>query len=491
MTSANIIWALVIILVVPAAVIAASELEERLRQRESPLRRPVATLRTWALPLYAVWAILVPVLDRDRDAPGVTVVASALVIAITVSLLQLLGVVVDGIRTRPRRSGRGPIPQLLLALPRIALLLAAASLLIGGVWDVDLSKALTALGVTSLVVSFALQDTLSGLASGFLLISDQPFQPGDWIRVDDTEGMVIDLNWRTTRVKTRDGDLVVVPNSELANARIVNYSTPAPLHRVVYTVQVAFQNPPTVAKNMLLDAARSTTGVLDDPAPQVLVVKTDDPLMEYEVQMWVADYSVVPRVKSDFGSLVWYQSYRQGVPLPSPAQDLFLHPAEAAPPPPGPDEVRAGLLSSPLFALLGDDETEQLIGGSRLVRYAAGELMTTSGQDDRDLMVIADGEAMLVLIEPGEAERQIGDVGVGETIGVFEGSRLEGRVFAARAITDCEAVVIDATVAGQVASRNVALATALNRLATMRERRVDRLTTAQRVPSEPSDEVET
>jgi CRP-like cAMP-binding protein len=105
-------------------------------------------------------------------------------------------------------------------------------------------------------------------------------------------------------------------------------------------------------------------------------------------------------------------------------------------------------------------------------------------------MVIADGEAMLVLIEPGEAERQIGDVGVGETIGVFEGSRLEGRVFAARAITDCEAVVIDATVAGQVASRNVALATALNRLATMRERRVDRLTTGQRVPSEPSAEVE-
>ena len=475
MIDSAVIWTLVVILVVPAAVIAASEAEERLRQRQSPLRRPMSTFRTWALPLFGIWAILVPVLDRDSSTALVTIVASGLVISLAAVCLQVLALVVDHLRTRPRGDGRGPIPQLLLALPRIALLLVSGWLLIGGVWGVDLSAALTALGVTSLVVSFALQDTLSGLASGFLLVSDQPFQPGDWIRVDDTEGLVVDLNWRTTRIKTRDADLIIVPNSQLANASIVNYSTPEPLHRIVFPVQVAFVNPPTTAKNMLLDAARATRGVLEDPPPQIRVVQTDDPLMGYEVQVWVSDYSIVPRVKSDLASLIWYQSERQGVPLPSPAQDLFLHQAADPAPAPGPSELRAGLAQSPLFSMLDHDEIDLLVGASRQVRYSAGELMTSTMSDDRDLLLIVEGRALLVLIEPGRNDRVAGEVSVGETVGVFEGSRLEGRVVAVRAVTDCEVVVVDGVVAGQVGSRNTALATALNRLATIRSRRVDRL----------------
>jgi len=487
--NAQTVWSIVVILVVPVAVIAASELEERLRQRESLLRRPVNTLRTWALPLFAVWAILVPVLDRPTDALLVIVVASCLLVALTAAALQLLAVLVERLRTRPRGDGRGPIPQLLLALPRIVLLLVAGWLLVGVVWGVDLSAALTALGVTSLVVSFALQDTLSGLASGFLLVSDQPFEPGDWIEVGDTEGVVVDLNWRTTRVRTRDGDLIVVPNSELANASIVNYSAPEPLHRVVYPVQVAFVNPPTTAKNMLLDAARATVGVLEDPAPQVLVVQTDDPLMGYEVHLWVADYAIVPRVKSDFGSLVWYQSQRQGVPLPSPAQDLFLHTADPAPPVAGPAEIRTGLEQSPLFGMLDDGEIDQLVAGSRQVRYSAGELLTSSDTDVRDLIVMAEGRALLVLFESGEPELIVGEIGVGETVGVFEGSLLEGRVLAVRAVTDCEVVVIAAAVASTIGSRNAALATALNRLSTIRERRIDRLV-ANRRPAAATPPVE-
>ena len=486
--SAGVLWTVVVILLVPAAVIAASELEERLRQAQSTLRLPVATLRTWGLPLFGVWAILVPVLDTSTDSIVVTVVASGLVIAVSVASLQLLAILVERLRTRPRGEGRGPIPALLLALPRIVLLLAAAFILIGGVWGVDLSAALTALGVTSLVVSFALQDTLSGLASGFLLVSDQPFQPGDWVEADGIEGVVVDLNWRTTRVKTRDGDLIVVPNSQLANTSITNFSTPEPLHRIVYPVQVAFVNPPTTARNMLLDAARSTPGVLEDPPPRVMVVQTDDPLMGYEVQMWVADYAVAPRVKSEFGALIWYQSQRQGVPLPSPAQDLFLHPTDPDPPPPGPHEIRAGLEASPLFGMLDDAEVDRLIAGSRQVRFSHGETMATSGPDDRDLIVIVSGRARLVLIDPTAQELVVGEVSVGDTVGVFEGTRLESRVLVARAVTDCEVIVIDADVAGQVGSRNAALATALNRLGTIRARRVDRLLSTREAAMLAEDE---
>jgi len=473
----SLTWTVLVVVGVPVVVIAASEVDERLRQHDSSLRPALSVFRLWSLPLFAAWALLVPVLDRDAESPLVVAVTSALVLSVTVGLLRLLHVLVDAVRSRPRTNGRGPVPQLVLALPRIALLLVAAWLLVAGVWGVDLSAALTALGVTSLVVSFALQDTLSGLASGFLLLSDQPFEPGDWIRVDDTEGLVVDINWRTARIRTRNGDLVVVPNSTLAKASIVNYSKPESLHRVVYTVQVAFVNPPTVAKNMLLDAARGTPGVLSEPPPNVRVVQTDDPLMTYEVDLWVSDYSMEPQVKSDFGSLVWYQSERQGVPLPSPAQDLFIHDpiAEAAAAADDPTTLGAGLRRSALLAMLGDDEIERLIDASRRVRFAAGELMVDGGSGRRDLMVILSGTAAMVLLDTGHDDEFVTELGAGETVGVLEGPRGEGRLLAVRARTDCEVMVIDAEAAGEVASRNADLAAALNRLGTLRQRRLDRV----------------
>jgi small-conductance mechanosensitive channel len=163
-----------------------------------------------------------------------------------------------------------------------------------------------------------------------LLLGDQPFRPGDWISAGEIEGVVVDVNWRTTHVRTRGGDMIIVPNSQLATASITNYTSPEPLHRVVVPVQVAYVNPPTLAKAMLLDAAAGTPGVLNDPAPVVRVTQIDDPLMGYEVHMWIDDYAIAPSVATDFGTLVWYQSHRHGVPLPSPAQDLYLYDGVAA-----------------------------------------------------------------------------------------------------------------------------------------------------------------
>ncbi len=472
----EVLWSVAVILVVPIVVVGAAELEERLRQGESPLRSVVLTLRNWVLPFFATWALLVPVLAVD-DAWYVRLVSTGLVLSLAVTGWQVLRVISHGVRTRPGEPGTRRVPQLVLAIPRIALILSAGALLLAGIWGVDLSAALTALGVTSLVVSFALQDTLSGLASGVLLLSDHPFKPGDWISAGEKEGEVIDINWRTSRIRDRNGDMIVVPNSELAGASVVNYSSPQSLHRVVVSLQVAFANPPTRAKEMLLDAARSVPGVLTDPAPGVLVTTIDDPLMGYDVTMWVDDYAIVPRVRSDFGALVWYQSHRHNVPLPSPAQDLFLHDpvAEAKAAEPTPDEMRAGLRTSPLLAQLPADDLDRLLPGARRSRYRVGELMFDSASESRDLLVLVEGSAHLVLLEPGAEEAVVSDIGAGDVVGLLDTRHDDRRTVALRAVTDCEVVVVDADVVGEIGSRNAELADAFNRLVASRRRRVLRL----------------
>ncbi|MEO1057358.1 MAG: mechanosensitive ion channel domain-containing protein [Actinomycetota bacterium] len=492
--NAETLWAIAVILLVPVAIVAAAELDERLRQRESPLRDAVLTLRNWALPFFAAWALLVPVLALPNEEWYVRIAASGLLLALGAVASRVLRIVVDGYRHRPADDTRRPVPQLLLALPRIGLYLVVAWIFLAGIWNVDLGAALTALGVTSLVVSLALQDTLSGLASGVLLLGDQPFRAGDWISNGDIEGRVIDINWRTTVIEDRDGDVVVIPNSALASANITNYSSPSELHRVTVPVQVAYVNPPTLAKAMLIDAARSVPGVLEDPAPGVLVTQIDDPLMGYEVIMWVNDYAIVPRVKSDFGTLVWYQSHRHNVPLPSPAQDLFLHDAAALAAADGPSlaDLRSDLTTSPLLALVADDDLDQLAQHARRERFAVGELIVASNRDGSDFLVLLDGQARLILIGPDGDEHTIADIGRGDALGLIEDERNDDLVTAARAMSDCEVVAVTSDALAEIGSRNTELAAALNRTAALRRRRVTRVARARatQLASDSRHEVE-
>ncbi|MEM9033051.1 MAG: mechanosensitive ion channel domain-containing protein [Actinomycetota bacterium] len=472
---ANVGWAVVVLVVVPVAVIVLAELDERLRQRRTPFRDAVGILRGWALPFFAIWAISVPVIGAEGTSAAARLAATGLLLSVAAAAMSVLRVLVDDIRRRPRADGRRPVPQLLLMLPRLVVVAVVSWVLIDTVWGVDLSSALTALGVTSLVISFALQDTLSGLASGVLLLSDQPFQAGDWIRVGDIEGRVVDINWRTSRIRDRNGDMIVVPNSELAGSSIVNFSSPEAPHRVVVPVQVAFVNPPNVARQMLLDAARATPGVLTDPAPSIVVTQVDDPLMGYEAHLWIDDYAIAPRVSSEFGALVWYQSNRQGVPLPSPAQDLFLHDAAAATDQ-GPDlaELRRRLQIVPLLASLPDADLDLAAGAARQERYAAGEVISDSTSPDRTIPVLVSGRAdLLVEAESGDAQ-VVGVVDRGDIAAVSGAlDPTEGRMLC-RAATDCEVVTVATDVAAELSNRNAAMGEALERVRAVRARRARR-----------------
>ena len=467
-------YAAVLVILLPIVIIGIGELEERLRQRDSLLRGPVGIVRTWVLPLFAIWSLMSVLFPSGNADVAIDLVATALVAAAGAAALAALAIVVERIRTRPQ-EGRRSVPRLLLAFPRIVLILTILWVIIAGVWSIDLSAALTALGVTSLVVSFALQDTLSGIASGFTLLADQPFQPGDWIEADGVEGQVIDTNWRSTRIQTRNGDLVVVPNGKLAGATITNYDEPARLHRIVVPVQVAYANSPTDAKEMLIAAARSTPGVLAEPAPNAVVVQIDDPLMGYEVHLWVDDYSIKPRVSSDFGSLVWYHSHRRGVPLPSPAQDLYLWDGERS----AADERRdhasllRGLRTSTLFDQLADDELDQLATGVETARFARGE--TVLGPDDQGLVLLEAGTARLELRLDAEHAEAVLELSDGDVVSPIGRTETRGHELVMRAVDDCDVIIIPAASAGGVISRSPALNGALDQLTTSRRRRVQRV----------------
>lgn len=469
-------WAGLVIVAVPALIIGVGELEERLRQRDSPYRPAVALLRVWVVPLLAVWILSRTLFDAARGNVPLRLLDTALVFAVAATLLSALRVVVTRLADRPRHSGHRSVPRLVLAMPRLGVILVTAWVLIAGVWGVDLSAALTALGVTSLVISFALQDTLGGIASGFTLLADQPFSAGDWIESDDIEGLVVDVNWRSTRVQNRDGDLVVIPNGLLAKATIVNFDQPTRLHRVSVPVQIERTAPPTAAKAMLTDAALSTPGVLAEPAPTVFVTNIADPVVDYLTHMWIEDYSIVRRVESDFASLVWYLSYRHDVPLPNPAQDLYLFDGvqSALGSRVTPTEIRRALLGSPLLGEVDDDDLDRLAATATLQSYQAGERIITEGEQN-DVYILERGQARLVLRAAGVEDLHVLDVGAGEMFGLMTEPATPDRDGVVLAVTDCQVARIPAGAAVTVLSQADGLAEAMDQLAASRRRRCDRV----------------
>lgn len=471
-SSSVTVWAIVFVVALPIIIILAGELQERLRLRGSLLEKPLATLRNSFLPAATALVIAVGLFDIDDTSLLVRLLASVVVATATIAALQAIRYAFARARKRSETPGVRSVPKLLNIVPQLLVIVVSFWFLVTAVWDVDLSGIFAALGVTSLIISLALQPTISGLASGLLLLSDRPFEPGDWISLDGgIEGVVTDIGWRTSRIQDRNRDVFVIPNYKLSEGTITNFSQPAPLHRVVVSLQVAYSNPPTRAKEMLLAAARATPNVLEDPKPVVRVGPIDDPLMGYDVQMWIDDYKDSPQVKSDFGALVWYQSNRMGVPLPSPAYDLYHHDPhqEASDAEMTTDEIVDRLSLSSQFGSVDQNTLRELAKGVEPVRFRAGETIVASDHADPNVYLIWQGTVRM--LNPNDP-RALVDIGPGGIVGDMVASSRLRVPHNVVATTDCEVLVIDGHAAGALAADHPDVVAAWRELVAIRSSRL-------------------
>lgn len=151
--------------------------------------------------------------------------------------------------------------------------LAVVAVLVCDALGISLAPALTALGVGSLAVALALQDTLSNFFSGLYLVIDKPVRPGDFIHLDPTyEGYVESIGWRSTHLRTLTNNLVIIPNATLSKAVITNYSLPTPHVASSVRIDVPFGADLDKVEDALADEAKRSLdlpGIADAPAPSV------------------------------------------------------------------------------------------------------------------------------------------------------------------------------------------------------------------------------
>ncbi len=180
--------------------------------------------------------------------------------------------------------------------------------------------------VTSLVLGLALQPILGNFFAGLVISLERPFRINDWIRFREIEGRVVDITWRTTHLRTRENDNLVIPNGLIAAHEILNLYYPHPLHMLRILVGAHYRHPPYRVEKALLDAAARAPGVLESPTSNVFLKSFDDSAITYELRAWIEDIAQLPRIDSDVKRAIWEEFRRADLTIPFPIRTLEVEP---------------------------------------------------------------------------------------------------------------------------------------------------------------------
>lgn len=375
------------------------------------------------------------------------------------------------LRRTARASGRPvPYPRLLHDLVRAVLFGAAAIGIVLYVLGHEATGLIATSSVLIAVVGFALRNIIGDVFSGIALGIDHPYRIGDWIEIAGTgAGQVVEINWRATRVVTRDGISVVLPNGLLAGQRLVNYSAPDQAFRIVLQVALDPAVPVDRAKRVLLAGALDAGRVYAGLRPDVLVKDYSESGVLYLVRFWVPDYGQENACRDAVASAVLRALANSGIALSYPKHDLVVAGARQATSQRRPD--RAALLGRvDLFQVFDDADRAQLAETMAERFFAKGDVVFREGDAGRSIFVVAEG-ALEVMVRHGETgTRSIDRMVPGDVFG--EMSLLTGQPRSATLIAASDAVAfeIGAAELDPVLRRRPELASALAGLMTDRRR---------------------
>jgi small-conductance mechanosensitive channel/CRP-like cAMP-binding protein len=352
----------------------------------------------------------------------------------------------------------------------------------------NLSGILATSAVVTGVVAFSLQDTLGNVIGGMVLHLENSFMPGDWIRVDQYEGVIREVRWRQTTLETLNGDIVVIPNINLMKSPVTVLGRAAgnTTWRAV-PFNVYYDRTPGEVTAVLDAAFREDppAGVSAVPAPYCGLKEFLPNCMAFEIRYYLTDFTSPAGVDSRVRMKIFYALSRAGIKLSVPNRSIVLSEAVEQAVEKGvkrEQERRLGALKGvDVFQGLTEAERNILAGRLKPTPFAEGEMLMRQGAVADWLYIVYEGKAEVrVHSEDSDSYHTVKTLGPGDFIGemgLFTGEPRSATVVAA-ADTGCYRLdkegfsgvlksrpEIADSIAAMLASRRVELAAARERLA--------------------------
>lgn len=191
---------------------------------------------------------------------------------------------------------------------------------------VDTAAIVAGLGASGLIIGFALKDTLSNFAAGFLLLFYRPFDTGHFVQVGGIEGTVKDMTLVSTVLTTGDNKIITIPNSQVWGKAITNF-TEAELRRIDLVAGIGYDDDVKQAKALFTEIVTGHEKVLSEPAPVVRIKELADSSVNFDVRPWVRNEDYWG-VRAELLEQIKLRCDEEGISIPYPQRDVWLHEVE-------------------------------------------------------------------------------------------------------------------------------------------------------------------
>mgnify|MGYP002395665410 CR=1 FL=1 len=191
----------------------------------------------------------------------------------------------------------------------------------------DMTTLKIAFGALGVGIGFGLQNVVNNFTSGLILLFERTVKRGDILTVEGQDGRVQHVGLRSSVIRTREGDDLILPNSILVENMVTNYSYGDDLKRVDVALGVSYASDPNTVREVLLEVAKKHDDVLPTPPPTVFFESFGDSSIDFTLRCWIRDAWKYPTVHSHLMFSVWYALKDAGIEIPFPQRDLHLRSA--------------------------------------------------------------------------------------------------------------------------------------------------------------------
>src|SRR6266446_6501679 len=258
------------------------------------------------------------------EAPWRVHVGAAAILLSTALIVALVNRYVWDIYFERRKQT--PIPHFLREVVALVIFVVALLFVLSFAYHAErgLKSVVATSGVAAVILGLAGQNLFGGIIAGMSLQINRPYRVGDWLQLGERFAEVMEINWRSTRLRTNDAIYLDIPNNEIVRQTIVNLHYPTQLHAMRIRVGVDYNAPPNSVKDALFRAASRAEGVVKDPGVKVFLVDFADHAVTYEVKYYMLNHAAYNEVSDAIRTSIWYELKRKRIKIPFPIRTLQL-----------------------------------------------------------------------------------------------------------------------------------------------------------------------
>jgi small-conductance mechanosensitive channel len=193
-------------------------------------------------------------------------------------------------------------------------------------WKISITPLMASAGIAGAAIAIASKDTIANLFGGLTVFLDKPYKIGDYIVLDSGErGEVVAIGMRSTRMKTRDDIMITMPNSVIANSKVINESAPEPRFRMKIPVSVAYGSDIDMVQKTLLEISAHNKQVLSEPEPRVRFRAFGDSSLNFDLLCWAKEPALRGLTIHELNCAIYNKFKEHKIIIPFPQRDVHIY----------------------------------------------------------------------------------------------------------------------------------------------------------------------